>query len=837
MKTKTLIAAMLLAAVVAGADTITPRQRIVLASNAPVVLTATATNDLNSALQRGLFEEEGNRDYAAAIANYQSLVAQFDQHHQLAATAIFRLGECYRKLGKTNEAVAQYERIVREFSDQQTLATLSRQNIAGLGSAAQTSAASANETLLASDDEEKEIRRIQTMIQNSPDLINSTAHGVTPLMQAASSGQIRVVGFLLAHGANINLKSGGEAPLHGATKSGNKAMVELLLNRGADVNATDGTGGTALHIAVEQAFRSIAEVLVAHQADVNARNAPMNNEATPLHRAAALGHVEMIKFLIAHGAEVNTRANNSSTPLSSAVGSAQLDAVKALLGAKANPDLYGNDGQTSLSDAASRGYLEMVKTLLDAKADPNGGERNPPLFYAIKQGNTNLAALLIRAGAEVDRARALDGQMTSDSPRRRPSGDQIFTNTPLAFAVVQNQAAMVEMLLKFKADPNGDDGSGEPLIFKGLFHPDIMKTLLEAGADPNSIKTGPNGIGYQGETPLLLAARIHFQPSQDGKSYYAISEADLGAARLLIAHGANANARRPSDGATVLHLAAETGNRELVELILANKVDLNARNNAGETPLDLVKGSKRPPAAPERAVSYQVIAGLLRARGALDDLPKMDRIQVSRPAANFSATVFQKGTNDWNRFTLLETILRVYQGNPMQSPLTDPSFPDLTRLTVVRRQPGTTNATRLEISLPNSSDEIDCARNIALEFGDVVEIPERLHALGERVVGLTDSQRQGLINCLNGKVRLIASGKSTELAIQPFAIRSLIGSVLSGVDARNVLLSSSDNSRVKVTRRDPVTGKQQEWILDCSNPNNTPDLWLRGGDVIEVPDK
>ena len=212
MKTKTLIAAMLLAAVVAGADTITPRQRIVLASNAPVVLTATATNDLNSALQRGLFEEEGNRDYAAAIANYQSLVAQFDQHHQLAATAIFRLGECYRKLGKTNEAVAQYERIVREFSDQQTLATLSRQNIAGLGSAAQTSAASANETLLASDDEEKEIRRIQTMIQNSPDLINSTAHGLTPLMQAASAGQIRVVGFLLDHGANINLKSGGEAP-------------------------------------------------------------------------------------------------------------------------------------------------------------------------------------------------------------------------------------------------------------------------------------------------------------------------------------------------------------------------------------------------------------------------------------------------------------------------------------------------------------------------------------------------------------------------------------------------------------------------------------------------
>ena len=52
-----------------------------------------------------------------------------------AATAVFRLGECYRKLGKTNEAVLQYDRIVREFADEATLATLSRQNLAGLGSA------------------------------------------------------------------------------------------------------------------------------------------------------------------------------------------------------------------------------------------------------------------------------------------------------------------------------------------------------------------------------------------------------------------------------------------------------------------------------------------------------------------------------------------------------------------------------------------------------------------------------------------------------------------------------------------------------------------------------
>ena len=94
-----------------------------------------ATNDLTSALQKGLFEEEANRNLDAAISNYQALATQFDQDRQIAATAIFRLGECYRKLGRDNDAVVQYQRIIREFSDQQTLATLSRQNLTALNAA------------------------------------------------------------------------------------------------------------------------------------------------------------------------------------------------------------------------------------------------------------------------------------------------------------------------------------------------------------------------------------------------------------------------------------------------------------------------------------------------------------------------------------------------------------------------------------------------------------------------------------------------------------------------------------------------------------------------------
>src|ERR1017187_8842906 len=92
-----------------------------------------ATNDVTTALQRGLFEEEANQNLGAAIQAYQTVANQFVKDRKLAATAIFRLGECYRKQGNTNDAATQYQRILREFSDQPTLVTLSRQYLSSTG--------------------------------------------------------------------------------------------------------------------------------------------------------------------------------------------------------------------------------------------------------------------------------------------------------------------------------------------------------------------------------------------------------------------------------------------------------------------------------------------------------------------------------------------------------------------------------------------------------------------------------------------------------------------------------------------------------------------------------
>ena len=389
----------------------------------------------------------------------------------------------------------------------------------------------------------------------------------------------------------------------------------------------------------------------------------------------------------------------------------------------------------------------------------------------------------------------------------------------------------------------------------------MVELLLDRGADVNAV------IG-NGDTAL----------------HYAAEDGFLAVADVLVAHGAAVNAHDVY-GNTPLLLAVWNGHKDMVALLITNKADVNAQNKAGTTPLDLAKhGLEGPPDAapmgwqgqfprPTDPARRREIEKLLRQHGALDDLPKPDRITIRRPSASYSTTIFRKGTNDWNRFTLLETLLDFYvsgHGFPVQPSRSFPyhldtgihamPFPDLSQVLVVRPTRGTTNVTRMKINLLNSTNGIDCSKDVALEFGDTVEIPERDHALGENIIGLTIEQANELRNYFSIKVQLKVRNKSVEL--HPDIFDSRIGLALESPDARNLLLSSSDISRVKVVRRDPKTGKAREWVLDCSpqkpqdqrtlptiplrpgvpvldnSPTDSdPDLRLRDGDVIEVPEK
>src|ERR1043165_3419000 len=455
-----------------------------------------AADTLSETLQKGLFEEEANHNLDAAIKAYQAVLQQTDEQRKLAATAIFRLGECYRKLGRTNDATAQYARILREFGDQSRLADLSRQSLAGFGVAGPATN-QARDLTASTDEEEKEVQRIKEMIKNSPDLINSPGqNGWTPLHKAASLGPLGVARFLLANKADVNsrVSSGKETPLQLAAEAGHKSMTEFLLANGADVNAGGGQKAeTALHAAAAHGFKSVAEVLLANKADVNARNKDGN---TPLHTTAEAGQKTIAELLLAKGAEVNAKTSssftplylavqgnhpamvdlflsqkgdatvkdaNSLTPLRLAVERNSLSIAESLLRNGADVSLKGEEGTPILRAALRARSVEMLKLLLSYKPDLEATDRDGlTLLQAALAPNRNrnmnsqpvpleIVQLLLTAGANVnapfkpasDTARWLEGNINSPN---------ITKMTPLMVATLKGRVDLVEALLQHGAE-------------------------------------------------------------------------------------------------------------------------------------------------------------------------------------------------------------------------------------------------------------------------------------------------------------------------------------------------------------------------------------------------
>jgi tetratricopeptide (TPR) repeat protein len=73
---------------------------------------------LMETFNKAILEEESQHNLPAAVADYQQVVAAFDEDRKAAAAALFRLAECQRKLHHDDQAKAAYERVVREFADQ-----------------------------------------------------------------------------------------------------------------------------------------------------------------------------------------------------------------------------------------------------------------------------------------------------------------------------------------------------------------------------------------------------------------------------------------------------------------------------------------------------------------------------------------------------------------------------------------------------------------------------------------------------------------------------------------------------------------------------------------------
>jgi Ankyrin repeats (many copies) len=321
-------------------------------------------------------------------------------------------------------------------------------------------------------------------------------------------------------------------------------------------------------------------------------------------------------------------------------------------------------------------------------------------------------------------------------------------------------------------------------------------------------------------------------------------------------------------GDTLLHLAVGKRNPELLDILLAAGANPNVLDAQGLSALDYVKPSGSIPQPPglrsiptpgavsfpnfpgqspqqRREVSQSELADRLRKAGARDWAPRPGLITVTRRSTGVSQVIFTKGTNDWNRHSLLELITFTYFGSGTHFP-----FPDFSRLMITRRDPASGAVKEFTVDLTAKLAADGCRADEWLEWGDLVEIPEGVHKLGENWSGLPVTEAGSFEKCVARKVTLKAGAISKELEL--VAGNNWSFSQFNGMNRyqrshllrlrkvvlnSGLLLTSSDLSRTKVTRQDAAGGRR-EWAFDLTQSiPDEQDLWLRDGDVIEVPEK
>ncbi|MGO0305532.1 ankyrin repeat domain-containing protein [Endozoicomonas acroporae] len=321
---------------------------------------------------------------------------------------------------------------------------------------------------LAEAAEDGDLARVETLLDSGANPNNYLYACYTPLQHAAMEGHHAIVKILLAYRADPNLTGGLMSALDFAVEYGHldvyktlllvthqldwnrllqrfslhgwEDQVEVALAKGADPN-TLVDGSTPLHEAAAAGHLAIVVVLLANGA---APNILGNGNYTALHRAAIAGHSAIVETLLASGADPNLKCMNGLTALQSAVDCGHLEVYENLL-----PKTHQLDWNSLLQKFSIHGWGDQVEVALVKGADPNrpGVVNYTPLHRAADAGHLAIVETLLASGADPN----------------MPGKDD---HTPLHQAVTacldacNDRNAIVETLLVNGADPNLRDKYG-----------------------------------------------------------------------------------------------------------------------------------------------------------------------------------------------------------------------------------------------------------------------------------------------------------------------------------------------------------------------------------------
>ena len=330
--------------------------------------------------------------------------------------------------------------------------------------------------------------------------------------------------------------------LDAAIRTGDLAAAGKLLRSGADVNRSTPAGLTPLMVASGLGHSQMVALLLTAGAQVLAVEPRAG--ATALHKAALSGDPDVVALLLDHGAYIDQQgAILGHTALMDAVVYKHEAVVRLLLKRGARTSIRNHWHETAL-DLARRDGLDAIARLIEAKDEADAAEIHAqPLVTAIMAGDFAEVQRLVAVGVDVNVRLPMVGSPDDDY-------------TPLAIAAREGHADIVRALLEAGADPRRTIGlfGGTALHEASYFgHADVVAAMTEgrerAGTRTSELDAqGP----YNGMTPL----------------HDAVWHGHLEAARALVDAGAPLHLRTHA-GLTPRELAVLYGYDDLARFLAA----------------------------------------------------------------------------------------------------------------------------------------------------------------------------------------------------------------------------------------------------------------------------
>jgi uncharacterized protein len=207
---------------------------------------------------------------------------------------------------------------------------------------------------------------VAAALATNPSLAQArTPEGVSATLYAAYCRQPAVLQLIAAQNPQPDIFETAVLGLFDASE-------QWLLQDPSLANAESPDGFTPLGLASYFGQIDVVRLLIAYGAEPNQ---PANNafQVAPLHSAVAAGSYEIADFLLQHDAYPNAQQAGGHTPLHSAAQRGRTDLVELLLLYGADPHLPNDAGQTPADLAREAGFGDLAGQLSQRPASSGGG--------------------------------------------------------------------------------------------------------------------------------------------------------------------------------------------------------------------------------------------------------------------------------------------------------------------------------------------------------------------------------------------------------------------------------------------------------------------------------